>query len=336
MNRRNVLKAIAAAPIALKALPATGGVPIPVVDGTGVIGTGLRFFGESGNEYIMPQHRVDQLRAMSWNQGGVELYMPIPKTARPAMKYTVVTTCNYRGWEATGRKCVESFRRHWPIEVDLVIYAEDFEVQYDSMGHLPAWHSQFKLRHIGNKRAHGIIDGRYDFRHDAVKFSHKVAAITDAAEKHDAGILIWMDADVFTHAKVTIDWLDQLAPVDYMAWLDRTNCYPECGFLMFNCAHKAHRGIMRDFRNLYEHDELFSLKETHDSYVLEQLIKDHVTAGTIQQPKSLSGKARRWHHPFVSGPLGRCLDHAKGRRKDAGRSSVRDLMQPRNEEHWRR
>jgi hypothetical protein len=39
-------------------------------------------------------------------------------------------------------------------------------------------------------------------------------------------------------------------------------------------------------------------------------------------------------HPFVNGPLGRYMDHLKGRRKSEGRSRQQDLVVPRAEAYW--
>ena len=251
---------------------------------------------------------------------------------------SVVTTCNREGWEQTGRRMAQSFRLRWPAEIPLILYAEGFEPDVDGIEvrALPTWQAEFKARHRLRPNANGNGGLRYDFRQDAVKFSHKVAALTDAGMAMQDGILIWLDADTMTHEHVTRDWLDGLFRSDAaLAWLDRTNCYPECGFVMFRCSHRAHHELMTAFRGIYASDEVFRLKETHDSFVLQHLVGDMVMRGLMPLPHSLSGEARRWHHPFVGGPLGAKLDHMKGDRKNAGRSSRRDLMRPRAESYWR-
>jgi hypothetical protein len=68
---------------------------------------------------------------------------------------------------------------------------------------------------------------------------------------------------------------------------------------------------------------------------LQWLVYDKVTKGKIRTPVSLSGD-KRWHHPFVNGPLGACIDHFKGpSRKAAGKSRVQDMRHPRPELYWR-
>ncbi len=215
----------------------------------------------------------------------------------------------------------------------LYLYAEQFVPDHRRpvVRGLPAWLSEFKARHAENRRAHGLVDGTYDYRQDCVRFAHKVAAVTDAAFELEADVLIWADADIVTHAPVTTDWLTTLFPAGpYIAWLERDRHYPECGFYMLRCSHPAHREVMTRWRQLYETDAVFGLPETHDSYVLQQIILEAEREGLITT-HSLSGEARQHRHPSINGPLGTRLDHLKGPRKGQGRSPRTDLMTPR----WR-
>jgi hypothetical protein len=252
----------------------------------------------------------------------------------------VVTTMNAAGWNQTGARMAESFRKHWPQDVELILYAEGFDIPkhfWITVRRLPAWLDEFKARHKDSRKANGQLPSRYDFRFDAVKFSHKIAAVTDAGLSQNEGVMIWMDADTFTHSPVTHEWLNGLFPEpSYIAWLDRVGHYPECGFVMYRCGHKAHRPAMEALRSYYTTDGVFTLRvsrQTHDCVVLQQLIEDMAKAGEIEQPVSLSGDPT-WSHPFVAGPLGACMDHMKGERKKRGRSSTYDTRKPRSEPYW--
>lgn len=256
------------------------------------------------------------------------------------MQYHVVTTMNKSGWAETGRRMAESFVKNWEIDNPLTIYAEDFVPDIDGVvtAKLPKWMSEFK-EHYGrvplfNGRL-GFNNQKYDYRWDAVKFAHKVAALTEFAGLIDEGIVIWLDADTFTHSKVTETWLNGLFPVpSYLAWLDRTNNHPECGFVMYRAYHPFHQKFMEGFKHLYTSGDIFKLKETHDSYALQHFVMQKVQQRKIPLPTSLSGD-RNWHHPFVNGPLGACLDHMKGPRKLEGKSRKRDFRNQRREEYWK-
>lgn len=255
-----------------------------------------------------------------------------------AVKFRVVTTMNAKGWQETGRRMVQSFLARWPSEcLPLVIYAEDFDPDVSEgieTRRLPDWLSAFKEAHRDDDACNGIRRGAYDYRFDGVKFAHKVAALTDMGLQLEDGILIWLDADTFTHSDVSIEWLEGLFPEPaYIAWLDRLNSHPECGFVMFRCSHPFHRNFMQAFERMYVSGDVFRLAETHDSFVLQHLVFVKALGKKIPPPVSLSGDPQ-WHHPFVNGPLGACLDHLKGPRKQEGRSRKRDMRQPRREAYW--
>lgn len=252
------------------------------------------------------------------------------------VRYAVVTTCHTAGWQQYGRRMVETFDQFWPTDIRLYLYAEDFQPDHrrSTARTLPAWLTEFKARHANHPYANGMVDGKRNFRFDCVRFAHKVGAMTDAAAKLDADILIWADADIVTHAPVDTTWLRSLLPPGpYIAWLERDGTYPECGFYMLRCRHPAHRTIMTRWQQLYETDAVLKLAQTHDSYVWQEVIDQAEREGLITT-HSLSGEARQHQHPLINGPLGKCLDHLKGSRKVLGRSQMADLMRPRSEEYW--
>lgn len=263
------------------------------------------------------------------------------------MSTSAITTCSSAGWAEYGHRMVDTFIRHWPADVTLTVYTEGFKIPRAPNvveAHFPPWFMRWKQRHAHNADAHGRLAiknrrGRpYDFRRDAVKFAHKVAAITDGAEQADVDQVIWMDADVLTHEPVDHAWLDGLFPFrapGYMAWLERHRVYPECGFMIFRPRDPAHERFMRRFRAIYESDQVFALTETHDSFVLAELVHKSVREAWFPTPYNLSGEARTSHHPFVFCSLAERLDHAKGARKAHGRTPSIEVSGRRDEKHWR-
>lgn len=252
--------------------------------------------------------------------------------------YLAITTANEQIWEAHGRVMAETFVRYWPRDVILCVYCENFSIPSDPDGRLyvldleadAPWLCLFKALYR-DPRYNGGPGGR-DYRHDAVRFAHKVAAIGAAAEDADCDVLIWMDADTVTHASVTREWLDSLFPESaVVAWLDRERTYPECSFLFLRMP-EAQR-IIRSLVKLYRTGGLFKLPEWHDSFAIQ-----HVVQSAQVRVHSLSGPQGRKHigHPFVSSPLAACMDHLKGEtRKAYGRSLPQDLRVPRPEPYWR-
>lgn len=234
------------------------------------------------------------------------------------MKFLAVTTYADRHWEQHARRCVETFKRHW-VNVPLLTYTD---------GGLEAaspWLEGFKARH-----AHRPT---HDYRMDAARFAHKIAAI-DLADRAagDADVLIWIDADCVTHADVTPEWLEGLLGDSDFGYLRRTMKYPECGFMQFRRNDRG-RSFIREIVDQYRTDALFRLPEWHDSYVIE-CVRDRLECAGRLHCTSLSGGAEGTHHPLINGPLGARLDHLKGPRKASGHSNARDLKVHRPEGYW--
>jgi hypothetical protein len=248
------------------------------------------------------------------------------------MSYMAVSTFNSAGFQKYGKRMMDSFHQHWPEQIGLRVYREGWDIPqpHAATPDLLAssdWLKAFKERHKQKPTN--------DFRMDAVRFSHKVAALLAADTSTSARYIIWLDGDIVTHAPVSMEDIAKLTPVNgqWIAWLDRRRAYPECGFYIIDRQHPRHAEAMAVLRRMYAEDWLFVEKEWHDSYILQQIV-----TRDLQLPcKSLSGDLGwRTSHPFVNGPLGAFMDHMKGKRKEKGRSHRTDLIRERLEPYWQR
>ena len=147
------------------------------------------------------------------------------KPAVKPLKHIVVTTFNSRGYKEYGKSCLETFLRHWPKEVSLLVYAEDVKIDEDDPRLILINQAEcfpklieFRQRFREDPRANGILSSEaiYDFRWDAVKFSNKVFAVADAIRRCQpvADHLIWLDADTVTHRSIPQEFLDGIAPTN--------------------------------------------------------------------------------------------------------------------------
>lgn len=261
---------------------------------------------------------------------------------------SVVTTCNNAGYKQYGKRMLETFDRFWDRSITLHFYNEDIPdlPRYANVVYhdLPQWFIDWKARHRDHKFAHGK-DPKYnrktrdyDFRFDCVKFSHKVAALTDIGLAIEEGLLIWIDADTLSHQHVDEQWLHSINSRDdaYIAWLERKKLYPECGFITFRCWMDCHLRFMRLLLDTYYTDEVFKFEQTHDSFVIDQLVQRAIKEGWMPKPHNISGNYEQKHHPFVYSMLGDRLDHAKGARKTWGRTLAAELKgQRKSQGHWK-
>ena len=240
-----------------------------------------------------------------------------------------VSTCHLEGWKKYGQRMADTWTLNWPVP--LAFFGEGFYPSDDAfVQRVPdlndiTWLQEFKRQHPYK------LPGAYNYRFDAARFAHKVAAVLEAASM-ESEHLIWVDADTVTHTPVPVSFIDSLLPRgdEYIAWLDRKGKYPECGFFILNCQHPRHREFLTALRAAYVTGSLFKMAEWHDSFVIQQLVE-----GMGLKTRSLSGKAGfNTSHPFINGLLGAYMDHLKGPRKQAGRSSGRDLKVERTENYW--
>lgn len=251
-------------------------------------------------------------------------------------RFAAISTFNRDGLELYGRRMADSFCRQWPGEISLRLYSEGWDardlgvdqsarIEVLDLASASPWLTAFKANN-----SHRPLK---DFRWDAVRFAHKAAAVCHAAQDIDCDVLIWLDGDIFTHAPLALRDLEDLRPRDgeWIAWLDRGDMYPECGFYMLNRRHPRHGVTIATFEAMYAAGHLYRLDEYHDSFVLRHVIE------SVGIPwRSLSGAARTTSHPLVNGPLGAWFDHLKGNRKREARSRPGDLKVARKEAYWRK
>jgi hypothetical protein len=229
------------------------------------------------------------------------------------LTFDAVTTYADKHWESHARRCVETFEQFW----------RDIPLRTITDAQLDVWSEwlpEFKQRH-----AHRPTD---NYRFDAVRFAHKVAAIEMAFRLGTGDVLIWIDADCVTHAPVDADWLSGLLGNADLGYLRRARKYPECGFVMIRRS-EAGAELVKAMVRLYKTDRLFHLPEWHDCMAL-----DHSRIALQTPSVSLSGDAEATGHPLVNGPLGARLDHLKGARKAVGKSLPADLKWERSEAYW--
>lgn len=251
------------------------------------------------------------------------------------MSIQIVSTCHHAGWEKYGRRMVDSFIERWPTDVSMLFFPEGFDPGISDkrfeVAAFPQWLTFFRNRNLSAPAANGKSERGYDFKFDAIRFAFKTAAVIEAFYRCRADWLVWCDADIFFHSDVSHEFLASLvADEPDVAWLERKGLYPECGFYFVRVAAPVCRQIMDEWRRLLESDEIFNLREWHDSFVFETVVRK-----SGAQIGSLSGSAETHSHPAINGPLGAILDHMKGPRKFEGKSRPRDLRAVRPEDYWK-
>ena len=265
---------------------------------------------------------------------------------REELSHIVVTTFHEKGYRDYGKRCIETFLKHWPKDIALVVYAEDVEVEetdprlqvfnhYEALPRL----RDFRESYGENLQANGFRPVRNglmrDFRWDAVRFSNKVFVVSDAIRRYRAVVdqLIWLDADTFTHKDIPRSFIDGIAPRgnQLAAYLNRRT-YPECGWVGYNLRHRALLTFVDRFEGAYASGYFLNLKESHDSFVFWKVLQQ-MECDKEAKFKRL-GSCLTKTHIFINSALGRYMDHLKGDGKVAGKSRNSDLKWYRRQAWW--
>ena len=274
---------------------------------------------------------------------------------RMTRKISVVTTFNQSGYDRYASRMIDTFLSNWPPEIDLLVYSEDCVItqQADNLKivdfatTVPELQT-FKQRWQHDPRATGkLATGSVDrkgkqpgigFKWDAVRFSHKVYAVTDAARRFAPDVLIWMDADTVCHSPCSFEFVNSQCPESVgVAYLGRKGKYSECGLYALNLQDSATQQFLTQFQWMYDHAEsgIFKLQEWHDSYVFDHVREQiKVVEPRWQQLNWSAGLITGEGHPLINSQWGAYLDHLKGDRKTFGRSTARDLKVKRTESYW--
>ena len=224
------------------------------------------------------------------------------------MKLLSVTTYNNKLYKEYAHRFESTYNWDFPYTV----YNED-DGMMDTIPDCKAFVERNKNR-FDNK------DFIKDYWQDGVRFCYKVYAYTHAIMNYqDLDGIIGIDADSVFYKKIDEDWIKKHIHRDncMMTYLGRPN-YSECGFLYFNMKHPDIQPYANRMKSLYDTDDIYNLKEQHDSFIWDYVRKEFEKRGT----KNYDIGDGKMGHVQARSILGTVYDHTKGpRRKAAGKSA---------------
>lgn len=260
----------------------------------------------------------------------------------------VVTTFPSNCWELYAKQMLTSFVQCWPSEIPLLVKLDDDLVLTDLQKMLRSSDAiaiGFDDDHKAFVERNKDKDDKENYRFQAVRFCHKVFAIKHALDSInkmiESGIsapryLIWMDADVVTNRKMSLDELEACLPKegDCVSYLGRNDWpHSECGWLAFDLENGGGLAI-NAMINAYINDDVFKEKEWHDSWIWDALVLKKMSCTNLTPdargmdvwPQSPMGKwSTHYKGPAAKSNLGRPLMQSK---KPGNQSNV--VIQTRN------
>lgn len=256
----------------------------------------------------------------------------------------VVTSFSPDGYKTYAKNMLLSVIKNWKNDLKLTAYYHDFPE--DLVKDLPK-SPLIEYRNLNDikdmldyrermKQYDGTMGGKtpYNWRLDAIKWCHKVYAMTDCAfrladSKKKAGWLVWLDADTVTTKPLSQDRLTPFLPDKAeLAYLGRKDVdYSETSFIGFNLDKESPLLLLGDLRGCYDIGEVISYREWHDGFIFDRLLKIYMAHGLLVNnlTPNVSGLAA-----FQQSPLAQYMTHYKGNLKNPIPDSVApDVMLPR-------
>jgi hypothetical protein len=195
----------------------------------------------------------------------------------------LATTFNERGYNAYGKRWIESVSKFWPKETVVNLYLdfkisnlpENFKVITfsdtfpDHKDFIDRINFKFKNQTSNSKLAR-IAD-------KTIKFSYKAFVISEEL-KNDKGEFVWLDGDVETLTPINFKDIANILGTKFLACQKEKQEYQyshiESGILLFNLEHSDTNKFLKSFEEYYHTEKIFSLKKPYDGYVIGKILKE--------------------------------------------------------------
>jgi hypothetical protein len=235
------------------------------------------------------------------------------------MNYKVVTTMGPGGYEAYGRRMIESFKKYWPADAQLVVYVHDTAlptevcegVHFKSLDDHPSFMRQKMMWGEGAK--------------DGPSLNYSFKSIALVSEMEDVEWLAFVDADTEWMRPVDEAFLQEVFDPSYtLTYLyRRTIGESEGSWFAFHTGSEIGKSLVVDYWALYDSGEVRHYKKAHDNAVLDRLLTISVPHGVWVKNLCEGALGLDGFHQSI---LGAYAVHYKGPKKDE--VAVPDMMQP--------
>lgn len=229
---------------------------------------------------------------------------------------SVVTCFGNEHWPIYGQKMLSAFKENFPPEVALCVFLDNDLLIKDVQAFLRPQDAVIindNQEHKAWLERHKDKEHPTDYRKQPLRFSHKVFALKACSDfwKQSTAkcqYLIWMDADVITTRKVTLDDIRLCLPKegDKVSYLGRRDWpHSECGWVAFDLLNGGHE-LIEQWHMAYTSDAIFAFEQWHDSFVFDRLILD------AKQPATNLTEGKPGIEIWPHSPMAAWSKHYKG------------------------
>lgn len=242
------------------------------------------------------------------------------------MTSQVVTSFSPAGAALYGRRMVQTYQRHWPAVVPLVVYldapvAPPLGVETRETAALTDWVA-CRRRWAPFPHLHGIstkdrpLNKPYKYQRDVARFAVKPFVWRDAARQLGEGVLMWLDGDTVTQRPVPASWPAELLGDADVAYLGRGGMHPETGYVGFRLPQAL--PLLEWCCQAYTTDAVLELPHGWtDCHVLRAALAAVPVPARDLTTARYEGRSHIWP---VS-PLAAYTTHLKGKAKRVGRAA---------------
>jgi len=216
-------------------------------------------------------------------------------------KINFVTSFNEEIYKVAGHHLINSIDNNWEPSLKLKCYYHKLDpknysfksdISLEPLDSIEEYTEFLKV----NKEHDGTEFGKipYNWRLDALRWSHKVFALTEYAfelsEKDaQAGWLIWIDADSVSSKRLVPDeklgMLPEACDIAFAGARDIDGGrYVDCSFMAFNLNKRPALDLLGDLRGAYISGELLQYREWKDAFITERLLNIYKAHGMKIQP----------------------------------------------------
>lgn len=197
------------------------------------------------------------------------------------MDIDVITSFNQHYWNVIGRDCVESWQRYWPEPLELTCYVEDFMMPTQPRCRVRDW---------------DVLGERYqafqlsDQKPRVKTFAKKAYCIITHWRHSQAHRMIWIDADVITHAAVPMTLLQSVCrDSDVVAYMGvnhehqgRRYHSAESGIFVVNLRHELFDAFAQAYEQRYDQQQYQDLRRFYDGEVLGAVCEQFRSTGAVR------------------------------------------------------
>lgn len=238
------------------------------------------------------------------------------------MTTKVVTTFGSTGLELYGNNFISSFLAHWPPEVRLTVYKEDWNetvtdsrIEYLDIDQQIPEVDGFRdhcLKEIRELEKADRNSKRINWYNKAIRWSFKSLVIYNELKRKDSDYLIWLDGDVTTLKSPRPDLASCLLKGNaFASQMEHVKGMPHCetGIAVFDQRHLECDRIIDHLAQGYIEHKVLTLEKPWDGFWFAEMVKKGISFADMNRERGGTGKTFTNRHIF------RVLDHNVGNKK---------------------